>query len=100
VKYRVDFLFLPKDAARPQDEGEVVPIEVDEKNYALIPNVGDCFSVDASALQDNATVEFSGRVRTRYFHYLRTSDYDTCIVNIVVEEVDTGVWASLLSSDA
>lgn len=95
MKYYIDYQYLPKNASRPNDNGTVVPIEVDDSGFALIPNVGDFFSVDPSALGEEATDSFQGRVRTRLFHYIRTPSGDRCFVNIVVEETDDD-WGKLI----
>ena len=92
MKYGIDYQYLPKGAARPLDDGEVVPIEIDNSGYALIPNVGDFVHIDASTIDGNS---FSGRVKSRLFSFIRTPPKDFCSVNIVVEETDDD-WGMLI----
>jgi hypothetical protein len=68
---------------------------VDEKAFALVPNVGDYVSFDSSM---NDMASFSGKVRTRVFRYLggREPKQDAfCMINIVVEHTDDG-WGKLV----
>ena len=92
MKYGIDYQYLPKGAVRPLDDGEVVPIEIDDTGYALVPNVGDFVQVDASTIDGNS---FDGRVKSRLFSYTRTPSQDYCAVNIVVEETDDD-WGLLI----
>ena len=92
MKYFIDYQYLPKGAARPLDDGEVVPIEIDDTGYALVPNVGDFVLVDASTIDGNS---FHGRVKSRLFRYIRTPPQDSCAMMIVVEETDDG-WGMLI----
>ena len=92
MKYLVDYQYLPKGAARPLDDGEVVSIETDDTGYALVPNVGDFVQVDASTIDGNS---FHGRVKSRLFSYILTPPQKTCAVNIVVEETDDD-WGMLI----
>ena len=92
MKYLIDYQYLPKGAARPRDDGEVAPIEIDDTGYALIPNVGDFVQVEASTINGNS---FSGRVKSRLFRHIRTPPQNTCAVMIVVEETDDD-WGMLI----
>ena len=85
MKYLIDYQYLPTDAARPLDDGEVVAIEIDDTGYALVPNVGDFVLVDASTIDGNS---FHGRVKSRLFRYFLTPPQNTCAVMIIVEETD------------
>jgi hypothetical protein len=99
IKYFIDYQFMPKGAARPVDDGEIVGLAVTDKDgVALLPNVGDYIQIDNSAGGSKRS-SFDGRVRTRLFRYIRTSETDVgCQVNIVVEEVadDDNVWGELV----
>lgn len=96
IKYGIDYQYLPKGAARPIDDGEIVGIEAtDESGVVLIPNVGDYVQIDNSA-DGGERSNFSGKVRSRLFRYIRTSGSDVfCQVNIVVEETDDD-WGKLV----
>lgn len=96
MKYFIDYQHISKGAARPSDNGEVVPIEASDKSGTVIlPSVGDYVHIDNSA-DGGKRVGFSGKVRSRLFRYIRTSEADVhCLVNIVVEESDDD-WGMLV----
>ena len=87
MKYSIDFQYLAKGAARPTDDGEIVGIEATDKDgMVILPNVGDYVHIDNS-MDGGQISNFSGKVRSRLFTYLRGSDDEVyCGVNIVVEE--------------
>ena len=87
VKYFIEYQHLPKGSPRPHDDGEIVGIEVSDKGgFAALPNVGDYIHIDNS-MDGGERAAFSGKVRSRYFRYIRISNDDiTCLINIVVEE--------------
>jgi len=92
MKYYIDYQYMPKGAARPLDEGDVVAMEAnDSDGFALIPNVGDFVSIGAT----DEHASFKGRVRSRLFHYQRVTGDIICAVNIVVEETDAD-WGNLI----
>lgn len=87
MKYSIDYQYLPKNAQRPQDDGEIVGIAATtDTGLVLLPNVGDYVQIENSA-DGGERSSFSGKVKSRLFRYIRNSD-DTvfCQVNIVVEE--------------
>ena len=92
MKYLIDYQYLPKGAARPRDDGDVVPIEIDGTGYALVPNVGDFVQVVAITTGGNS---FQGRVKSRLFRHFQTPPQNTCAVKIVVEETDDD-WGMLV----
>jgi hypothetical protein len=86
VKYFIDYQYMPKDAARPKDDGEVIPIlATDKSGTVILPNVGDYVEV-----QVKAGAKFSGKVRSRLFRYIGDdndrSAEPLCMVNIVVAQ--------------
>ena len=86
MKYILNYQYLPIGVARPQDDGMTVRVEVDEKGFALLPNVGDFVHLDNSM---NDMASFSGRVRSRRFSYIQDKEFlASCGINIVVEEAD------------
>lgn len=87
----VNFQYLPKGAARPIDEGQLVHLEGDPVSVSALPQVGDF--VELQTMSDTP-VAFSGRVRSRLFRYLGTG----VGINIVVEEVsdDEVDWGKLI----
>ena len=88
MKYFVDYQYLPKDAGRPVDNGEVVPIEISAKgDPAFLPNIGDYVHIDNS-MYGEGRVSFAGKVRSRYFRYFCSKDETNCAVNVVVEQID------------
>ncbi|MES1192602.1 MAG: hypothetical protein ABUS47_16190 [Steroidobacter sp.] len=89
MKYFIDYQHMPKGAARPIDDGEIVGIVTDDTtSVVLIPNVGDYVYIDNSA-DGGERSAFSGKVRSRYFRYIRISDEEVnCIINIVVEDTN------------
>lgn len=88
MKYTIDYQYMPSGSARPVDDGEVVTIDAldSDGHTVIIPNVGDYVHIDNS--QDGGErSNFSGKVRSRFFRYIRTSETDVlCLINIVVEE--------------
>lgn len=88
IKYFIDYQHLPAGHERPIDDGEIVGIKAtDENGIVVLPNVGDIVSIDNSA-DHGERADFSGRVRSRYFSYVRCGDDVHCIVNIVIEDAD------------
>lgn len=89
MKYGIDFRYLAKDAASPSDNSYVVDVELDENQFALIPDVGDhvCVPGDNPGMRN---VPLSGKVRSRLFSYR----LGYCYVTIVVEDSDED-WKKL-----
>lgn len=96
MKYGIDYQFLAKGAARPIDDGEIVGIQAtDETGTVILPNVGDYVHIDNS-MDGGRRSNFSGKVRSRLFTYIRTSDDELfCSVNVIVEESDDD-WGKLI----
>ena len=89
MKYGIDFRYLAKGAERPSDNSYAIDQEIDEHQFALIPQVGDhvCIPGDNPGMR-NVPVE--GVVKSRLFSYR----LGYCYVTIVVE--DTGEeWCRL-----
>jgi hypothetical protein len=89
VKYGIDYRHLTKGATTMTDNTRQVDVEVDEKQFALIPNVGDYVDIPAED-EDIRNVPLRGRVRSRLFHYI----LGYCYVTIVVEDFDE-TWSKL-----
>ena len=89
MKYRVDYQHLPKGSPRPIDDGEIVTIDVEDSSgdTVMVPNVGDYVTIDNSP-DGGERSSFTGKVRSRYFRYIRSTDEIFCHINIVVEETD------------
>ena len=87
-KYAINFQYLPKNSARPLDDGQTIECESDNNGFMLVPNVGDFVQL-IKANDDDA--EMSGKVKSRLFTYI--GKY--CSVNIVVEETDDD-WGKLI----
>lgn len=96
IKYGIDYQYLPKDSSRPLDDGEAVGIEAtSESGQTILPNVGDFVHIDNS-IDGGQRTKFSGKVKSRLFTYIRSSDDNVfCSVNIVVEETDDD-WGKLI----
>ena len=96
MKYSIDFQYMPKGAARPIDDGEIVGIQADDKSgVILLPDVGDFVHIDNSS-DGGERSDFSGKVRSRLFTYIRSrNDEIYCGVNVVVEETDDD-WGKLI----
>lgn len=90
MKYYLNYQHQPKNAARPLDQGLAIKLEVDETQFALLPNVGDFVSLDNSLLEGDMA-SFSGRVKSRLFSYIAGN----CMINIVVAETDDD-WGQLI----
>jgi hypothetical protein len=97
MKYTVKYQFFPKGTDRPLDQGTAVEIEVDEKGFSLIPNVGDYVRLDGVESRKHA--HFSGKVKSRLFVYTTPAFMvdDRCHINIVVEETDQIIWGQLIN---
>lgn len=89
MKYGIDFRFLPKGAAALQDNRHQIDVEVDEEQFALIPNVGDFVDYPAED-NDIRDMDIKGKVRSRCFRYV----LGYCYVTVVVEETDE-TWAKV-----
>jgi hypothetical protein len=95
MKYSVDYQYRPKGKTRPNDDGQLLPFEINGKaNLVLLPNIGD--HVHIGAAQSGQSSIF-GRVTSRLFAYQELSDGSvTCHVNIVVDEVDDSEFGKLI----
>jgi hypothetical protein len=89
VKYGIDYRHLAKGASTLTDNTRQVDVEVDEKQFALIPNVGDYVDIPSED-DDIRNVPLRGRVRSRLFHYV----LGYCYVTIVCEDFDEP-WSKL-----
>lgn len=89
MKYGIDFRYLPKDTSAPVDNTFPVDVQVDETQFALIPNVGDFVDVPGDK-SDFRNVPLKGKVLTRLFRYV----LGYCYVTIVVGDVDAD-WSKL-----
>lgn len=93
ITYGVDYQYLRKGAARPDDDGIVVPLESTSNPLILLPFVGDYVSI---AGKNNELSSFSGKVKSKLFTYTRIpGDIVHCGINIVVEETDDD-WGKLI----
>lgn len=90
--YGYDFQYLPKGDVRPNDDGDVVACSSEDNPLLMLPNVGDYVSIS----NDDTRANFSGKVKSRLFNYVRINeDHVHCIINIVVEETDVD-WGTLI----
>lgn len=90
--YGYDFQYLPKGDVRPNDDGDVIACSSEDNPLLMLPNVGDYVSI----ANDDTRANFSGKVKSRLFTYVRISeDHVHCIINIVVEETDVD-WGTLI----
>lgn len=89
MKYGIDFKYLAKGATVPSDNSYAVDVEVDEKEFALIPAIGDhvCIPGDNPGMRN---IPLSGRVRSRLFSYR----LGYCYVTVVVEDSEES-WSSI-----
>ncbi|ELR65852.1 hypothetical protein C942_00939 [Photobacterium marinum] len=97
MEYSIDYQYLPRGRTRPIDSGEVVGIKLDDKSgVVVLPNVGDFVHIDNS-LDIDGRESFSGKVKSKLFSYLRSSNGKVyCHVNIVVEDDEESNWESLI----
>ena len=79
VRYKEEAVL--HDLFADADRGEV-DVEVDETQFALIPNVGDY--VDFPGEDDIRHVPLKGKVKSRCFNY----KLGYCYVTVVIEESD------------
>lgn len=95
MKYYIDYQHMPAGAARPVDNGNVIPIEANDKNgLVILPDVGDYVDIQFA----DGPQGFSGKVRSRLFRYVAHGEgkvETACMVNIVVEDTDDD-WGKLV----
>jgi hypothetical protein len=92
MKYGIDYRLLQTGAKSLVDNTTMarpVDVEVDEEQFALIPNVGDF--VDFPGEDDIRHVALKGRVKSRCFNY----KLGYCYVTIVIEEATDANWACI-----
>ena len=92
MKYGIDYRLLPKGAEKLVDNttmARAVDVEVDETQFALIPNVGDY--IDFPGENDIRHVPILGRVKSRCFNY----KLGYCYVTVVVEEAPDADWGKI-----
>jgi hypothetical protein len=77
VKYKIEFQYKSPESTRPQEQPQDDPIELEEGEFAPIPNVGD----SVGYLHDGRKQDF--KVISRHFTYQRNSG---CI-HIVVTDI-------------
>ncbi|EOC7870469.1 MULTISPECIES: hypothetical protein [Serratia] len=93
ITYGVDYQYLRKGAARPDDDGIVVPLQSTDNPLLLLPSVGDYVNI---AGRNQELSHFSGKVKSRLYTYTRVSgDIVHCGINIVIEETDDD-WGKLI----
>ena len=86
MKYGIDYRVLKKGATKLIDNSTMaraVDVEVDDDQFALIPNVGDY--VDMEGEHDMRNIPLHGVVKSRLFRYVM----GYCYITIVVEEDDS-----------
>jgi hypothetical protein len=91
MKYGIDYRYRAKGAAKAVDNTtmqQAVDVEVDETQFALIPDVGDY--VDLPGENDFRHLPIKGKVASRLFHY----KLGYCYVIIMVEETDDD-WSKI-----
>jgi len=95
MKYSVDYQYRPKGKIRPNDDGQLVPFEIDTAtNVVLLPNIGDHVHIGATQSGESS---IAGRVASRFFMYQETGNGSVnCHVNIVIDEVDDSVFGQLI----
>jgi hypothetical protein len=81
MKYGIDFRYLAKGATTPSDNSYAIDLELNDKQFGLIPDIGDhvCIPGDNPGMRN---VPLSGKVRSRLFHYR----LGYCYITIVVED--------------
>ena len=95
LKYSIGYQYRPKGQSRPNDNGQLLPCEIDSSRTAApFPNIGDHIHIAASQSGQSSV---AGRVASRFFIYHELSDGSvTCHVNVVIDEVDDSVFATLI----
>jgi hypothetical protein len=89
MKYGIDYRYIAKGTNESIDNTTMtrpVDVEVDEAQFALIPNVGDY--VDLPGETDFRNIPIKGKVKSRLFHY----KLSYCYVTVLIEEVDEAEW--------
>jgi hypothetical protein len=92
MKYGIDYRLLANDGKSLVDNTTMhraVDVEVDEEQFALIPNVGDY--IDFPGEDDMRHVPLKGRVKSRCFNY----KLGYCYVTVVVEEAADADWSCI-----
>ncbi len=92
MKYSIQYQYRPKGKIRPNDDGELVPIMVNDET--ILPNIGDHVHIGATGSGKSG---LSGIVASRFFYYQQISSGEVfCSVNIVLDECDDDVWSTLI----
>ena len=89
MKYGIDYRYLDKKTNTLKDNTRQVDVEVDEKQFTVIPNVGDFVDIPSED-DDIRNVPLRGKVKSRLFHYV----LGYCYVTIVVEDFDEP-WSTI-----
>ena len=90
MNYTINYQYVDEHGGQPSDDWNVVRIRLDELASALLPNVGDYVVID-NPNDTSLNAGFSGKVRSRLFHYLGDRTGDACIINIVVQHTGDDV---------
>ena len=92
MKYGIDYRYIAKGSDKSVDNTSMtrpVDIEVDETQFALVPNVGDY--VDMPGETDFRHIPIKGKVKSRLFHY----KLSYCYITVLVEQVDDAEWSRI-----
>ncbi len=92
MKYSIQYQYRPKSKTRLNDDGELVPITVNDET--ILPNIGDHVHIGATEISQSGVL---GVVASRFFYYQQISSGEVfCSVNIVLDECDDDVWSKLI----
>ncbi len=92
MKYSIQYQYRPKGKTRPNDDGELVPITVNDET--TLPNIGDHVHIGATVSGERGIF---GVVASRLFCYQKTDSGEVfCSMNIVLDECDDDVWSTLI----
>ena len=91
IQYRFDYQHLPAEGSKPNAEGAIIALSIDDdKGFAIIPNVGDHVHIANGLI--GLEGYFSGIVSYRTFSYALTKDNAIrCCIDIVVQDDEISI---------
>ena len=85
MEYKLQFQYKAAERSRPEDYGQVEDIRMEVGEFFVLPLVGDTVVLTLTE-EDSQTMY---KVLTRNFSYYVHDSHSSCLINIVVTDVDS-----------